>query len=203
VTIDSIHFRYPLTGALIMDYFDDGEFKIWNKRIVPSFRMNGKMPHDLIAEKIMNSGRKRRISTWVNRLTNKSRTIFKAIIENLEVQNIVRIEHRKFLNLIPYQRYWFIDTRIRTEIIEILRNILLYGKQPGKKEYMLLGIVEASRAYKLLAKERGEASILRKKNLALLKGDVISAEISQAIREVQAATVASVTSATMAAYSSH
>jgi hypothetical protein len=79
----------------------------------------------------------------------------------------------------------------------------MYGKKPGKKEMMLLGIVETSRAYRLLARERGEVKILRKKNNEILKGDVMTSEISQTIREVQTAIVASVTAATIAAHGSH
>jgi hypothetical protein len=80
---------------------------------------------------------------------------------------------------------------------------LLYGKQPGKREIMLLGLVETSKAYRLLSREKGEAKILRKKNTEILKGDIMSDEISLAIREVQTAITASVTAATIAAHSSH
>jgi len=151
----------------------------------------------------MNSTKHRRISFWISRLTNKSRLIFREITGSLERDQILRIEQKKFLNIFPYKRYWFNDKSVRNNLIELLRGILLYGKNPGKKEIMLLGLVEASRAYSLLSRERGESKLLRKKNSELLKGDIMSAEISQAIREVQAAIVASVTIATVAAHSSH
>jgi hypothetical protein len=203
VTLDRIHFRYPLTGALLMDYLDHGEFTIENKRIIPSFRMNGEVVHDMVAEKIMKSGRHRRISTWISRLTNKSRLIFRELTNTLEKQKIIRIEYKKFLNIFPYRRYWFNDKSIRTNLIEQLREILIYGKQPGKREVMLLALIEAARAYQILSREKGEAKLLRKKNTELLKGDVISAEINQAIKEVQAAIAVSVIAATVASHSSH
>jgi len=203
ITLDRIHFRYSLTGALIMDYLERGEITIENKRIAPSFRKNGEILHDLFADRIMNSTKHRRISFWISRLTNKSRLIFREITGSLERDQILRIEQKKFLNIFPYKRYWFNDKSVRNNLIELLRGILLYGKNPGKKEIMLLGLVEASRAYSLLSRERGESKLLRKKNSELLKGDIMSAEISQAIREVQAAIVASVTIATVAAHSSH
>jgi hypothetical protein len=68
---------------------------------------------------------------------------------------------------------------------------------------MLLGLVEASKAYKILSREKGESKLLRKKNTELLKGDMISAEISQTIKEVQAAIVASIAASVAAAGSSH
>jgi hypothetical protein len=203
ISIDSIHFRYSLTGALMMDYLEREEFKVENKKVIPLFRTTGDPVHDLFAERIMKSSRNRKISFWVSRLTNKSRFIFREIISSLEKQGIIRTERKKFLGIIPYNRYWFIDKNPRTGIIENLRGILLYGKQPGKKEVMLLGLVETSRAYKLLSREKGDVKILRQQNSAILKGDVMSAEINQAIREVQAAIASSVTAATIAAHGSH
>ena len=199
VSLNNIYFRYSLTGALIMDYYDSGEIKIENKRVVPSFRKNGEVLHDMIADRIMKSSKNRRISFWIGRLTNKSRLILREITSSLGKENILRTEQKKFLNIFPYKRYWFINNSVRVNLIEVLRGILLYGKQPGKKEIMLLGLVEASRAYSLLSRERGESKLMHKKNIEFLKGDVMSAEISQAIREVQAAIIASVTAASVAA----
>jgi hypothetical protein len=203
IDMNTISFRYSLTGALFMDYHESGEIKIENKRVIPSFRKNGDVIHDLFAEKFMNSSGTWRLSFWIRRLTNKSRLIFREIINSLDREQIIRIEQRKFLNIFPYKRYWFIDNRLRTSLIETLRGILLYGKKPGKKEVMILGLVEASKAYRLLASERGESRLLRKKNTELLKGDLMTGEISQTIREVQAAIIAAVTAATIAAHGSH
>ncbi len=203
ISISNIYFRYSLTGAIIMDYHDRGEIAMDNKRVVPAFRKNGELLHDLIAGSIMKSSKNRKISFWIGRLTNKSRLIFREVISSLEKRKIVRTEQRKFLNIFPYKRYWFINNSVRTDLIELLRGILLYGKHPGKKEIMLLGLIEASKAYSVLSREKGESKLLREKNSEFLKGDVMSGEISQAIREVQAAIVASVTVASMAAHSSH
>ncbi|MEI6050049.1 MAG: GPP34 family phosphoprotein [Bacteroidota bacterium] len=203
IIISNINFRYSLTGALLMEYHESGEIKIENKRVIASFRKNGDVVHDLVAEKFMNSSGNWRISFWIRRLTNKNRLIFREIINSLVKGKIIRIEEKKFLNIIPYKRYWFIDNSVRTNLIESLRCILLYGKKPGTKEVMLLGLIEASRAYPLLSRERGESKILRKKNTELLKGDIMSSEISQTIKEIQAAIIASITAASVAAHGSH
>ena len=203
ISISDIYFRYSLTGAMIMEYNVSGEIAIKNKRVVPSFKKNGETIHDLFADKIMKSSKNKRISFWVSRLTNKSRIIFREIINSLEKERIIRIEHKKFLNIFPYKRYWFTDNSVRTNLIELLRGILLYNRRPCKKDIMLLGLVEASKAYKLLSREKGESKLLRQKNTELLKGDLISSEISQTIREVQTAIVASIAASVAAAGSSH
>jgi hypothetical protein len=199
ITISDTYFIYTLTGALIMEYFESGEIKIENKRIIPSFRKNGEDLHDTIADRITKSSKNRRISFWIGRLSNKSRYNLREITNSLAKKNIIRIEQHKFLNIIPYKRYWFVDTRIRTNLIQELRGILLYDKKPGKNEAMLLGLIESSRAYSILAWEKGEIKILRKKNLELLKGNLVSEEISQTIREVQSSITASIIAAAVAA----
>jgi hypothetical protein len=62
VSGDSIHFRYSLTGAMLMDYLELEDFKVENKRVVWSFRMTGDAIHDIFAERIMNSSGKWKIS---------------------------------------------------------------------------------------------------------------------------------------------
>ena len=198
LSIDSIHFRYTLTGAILMDYLDGEEFKVDNKRVVPSLKINDDAIHHLFADRIMKSSKNRKISYWIRSLTRKRRFIFSEMVKTLEKKRIIRIEQKSFLNIFPYKRYWFVDLSIRDKIMEALREILLYGKQPGKKEIMLLGLVDASRAYRLMTKERGETKTMREKNAILLKGDAMTAEISQTIKEVRAAIVASVAAAAAA-----
>jgi hypothetical protein len=203
IGLNDIHFRYSLTGALFMEYHQKGEFLLENKRVVPSFRNNGEIVHDMIADRINKSSRKKRLRSWISRITNKHRMIFREITNKLEKDNILRIEHKKFLNIIPYKRYWLRDITIRHTLIENLREILLYSKKPTTNDVMLLGLAEASKAYSLLSNDRGESKELRKRNSELLKGDILSAEISQTIRDIQAAIVASVIAASTAGHSSH
>lgn len=203
VVINDLHFRYTLTGSLILDFLVQGEITIDNKRITPAFRKNGDLLHDMIADKMMQSKKKRKISFWIRRLTNKSRMIFRELINSLEREKILRREKKKFLNIIPYNRYWLVERGIRNKLIEDLRGILLYGKQPGKRDIMILGLVESSKAYFLLAREKGELKKLRKKNSEIIKGDLMSSEINQAIKEVQAAIILSTATGAVAASSSH
>lgn len=199
VSINTIHYRYTLAGALFMDLLENDEIKIENAKVIPVFKQNGYQLHDMIINTIMKSDKTRKISFWIRRLANKSRIIFKEIISSLEKERLIRKEHKKFLHIIPYYKYWFNDPGIRISLIELLRGILLYGKTPGNKEIMLLSLVDLSRAYHCISRERGESKILRKKNSELLSGDLISTEILQAIKEVKTA----ITAAKMAAHGAH
>jgi hypothetical protein len=203
ISIDSTHFRYSLTGAILLDYMDGEELRVEDKRVIPSLKINDDAIHLMFAEKIMKSSRNRKLSYWISRLTNKSRFILSEMTKSLEKKSILRIEHKKFLGLIPYKKYWFLNNSIRTDIIELLRGILLYGKKPGKKELMLVSILQAARAHSILSKERAETKVLRQKCTELLKSDQVSTEITQTIREVNAAIAASITAAIIASQAGH
>jgi hypothetical protein len=203
ILIDNMRFRYSLTGAVLMDFLDNGEISLNNLRLVPSFRRNGDMIHDMIAEKIERSSKPRRVSYWVRSLSGKSKIIFKETVNLLINRGILRHERRYFLNIIPYNRYFLTENKIRTGIINEIREILLHDKPADRKQSMLIGLIKASQSYNLLAKEKGEKKILRIKCNDFLQKDVMTAEIDKAISEVQAAIIACVTAATVASSGSH
>ena len=200
ISISRLHFRYSLTGSLFMQYLEQGEIAIENKRIIPLFRESGDALHNIIAGRITTSSGNKRITFWIKRFQLKSRLIFREMINLLEKKEILRREQKKLLNIIPYNRYWLIDKSLRIKLIEELRGALLYGKQPGLKEIMLLTLVETARAYKILSRERGEARLLRKKNIELLKVDISSPEIRQSVREIQTAVTKSIRDAIVASH---
>ena len=203
VAIDSTHFRFSLTGAILLDYMDGEELRVEDKRVIPSLKINDDAIHLMFSDKIMKSSRNRKLSYWIYRLTNKSRFIFSEMTKSLEKRRVIQIEHKKFLGIIPYKRYWFLNKSIRTDLIESLRGILFYGKKPGKKELMLLSILQAARAHSILSKERGEIKIFRQKCTELLKGDNVGTEINQTFKEVQNAIESSITAAMIASHAGH
>ena len=203
IMIDNIHFRYSLIGAVMMDFLDNGEISLSKNRLVPSFRKNGDPIHDMFAEKIERSSKPRRVSRWVSSFSRKSRFIFKETVTSLINKGIIRHERRLFLNIFPYNRYFLLDRSLRTGFIDEIRNILLYNKAATRKHSMLIGLIKASRSSQLLAKEKNERRILRRKCNEFIQNDAMSSEIDKAIREVQAAIVASVTAASVASAGSH
>jgi hypothetical protein len=203
IMVDSIHFRYSLTGAIILDYIDGEELRIEEKRVIPSLRINDEAVHVMFADQLSKSSKARKISYWIRRLTNKHRFILVEMTKSLEKERIIQIEHKKFLGLIPYKKYWFINNNIRTDIIEQLRGILLYGKKPGRKELMLISILHTARAHKVLSRERGEARAIRQRCKEIMKDDQITTEISQTVKEVNAAISESIAAAIIATQGAH
>jgi hypothetical protein len=190
--IQNSTFRYSLIGAVLMDLLKSSEISMTNHRLIHSFRKNGEQVHDLIAERIERSSKPRRFSYWVRRLSMKSRFIYNDTINALVSNGMLRHEKRFFMNIIPYNRYFLNDKRVRNEIIEGLRGVLLYGKQATSEQMMLIGLLKASSAHSILAREREEKRILKKKCSELMEQDELSSEIDKAIREMRAAIASAV-----------
>jgi hypothetical protein len=195
IVIDNLHFKYSLIGAVLMDFLDRGEISLSNRRLIPSLRKNGDPMHDMFVERIEGYSKPRRISRWVRSLSGKGWLVFKDTINSLIDKGIIRHERRLFLNIFPYNRFFHTEKSQRTGIIDGIRDVLFHDKSATRQQIMLIGLIYASRSHHILAKEKGERWILRRKCKEFMKGDTIPSEIDQIIREVNSEIDASVAAA--------
>jgi golgi phosphoprotein 3 len=197
------HFRYALIGSLLMDFLLKGEISMSHRRLIPSFRKNGERIHDMIAVMMDEKSNPHRVSYWVRRLSLRSNLVYRETVSQMASRGILSQEKRYFLNLIPYNRYKLVDRRYREQIIDSLRDVLFHGKEATGIQSMLIGLLKASSAHSILAREKSEKPLLRKLCRNFSTDNEMATEIDRAIREVQAAIIASVTAATAASHASH
>ncbi len=133
----------------------------------------------------------------------KSRRIFRETINSLISAGLIRHERRYFLNIIPYNRYFFNDQRYRNEIFEGLRNVLLHDSVPTTGQLMLIGLLKATRSSKILAKHKDEKRPLRQMCEKVGKNNEMASELDKAIREMQAAIVSSIAVSAAVSHGSH
>jgi hypothetical protein len=195
---DDLHFRYSLSGSVLMDFFTNGEITLSGKKIIPSFRRNGIAAHDLWVARIEEAGRNRSISYWVRTLGRKKRLILKENIRLLVNGGLIRHEKRYFLNFIPYNRYFITKPELRNELIRELRGILLESRAASKEQKMLIGLIRASQAYSVFSEERKEKRTIRQRCKEFLATDDFASETDIVIREVQLAITTAVIAATAA-----
>jgi len=184
-------FRYSLAGAILMDFLNSGEITLKDKRVIPSFRRNGESIHDMFAELIESKSRPWRVLFWVNRLSLKSRFIFRETVNSIISAGILRHERRYFLNIIPYNRYFFNDPGYRNEIQTGLRNVLLQDISPSREQIILIGLLHASKALNILSFNREEKRIIKRSSLKLTRENVPVSEQDKAIREILAVVASS------------
>jgi len=196
-------FRYALIGSLLMDFLLNGEITMSHRRLIPSFRKNGDRIHDMIAGMMDEKSNPHRVSYWVRRLSLRSNLFYRETMSQMASRGILSHEKRYFLNIIPYNRYKLVDKRYREQIISGLRDVLLHGREATSIQGMLIGLLKASSSHRILAREKSERSLLRKLCRNFSYDNEMATEIDKAIREVQAAIIASVTAASAASHASH
>jgi hypothetical protein len=195
IVIDNTSLKYSIIGAVLMDFLDNEEITISNKRLIPSFRKTGNSTHDMFAERIESYSSPRRITHWVNSFSGKSWSVFRETVNSLIDRGIIRHERRYLLKIFPYNRFFHTDLRLRTGIIDEIRSVILFGKSATKKNVMLIALINASRSHNLLVREKGERWVLRRKCIDFIKAEAMTSDIVQAIKYIQSAIDDSVTSA--------
>lgn len=197
VRIDSMRFRYALAGAYLMELLTRKEIKIEDKRINHSLRKNGEPVHDTIVEIFEKQKRPRRVRYWINRLSWKSRFIFRETMKYLSSSGLLRHEKHYFLGIIPVNRYFISDIRNQKDVVDKIRRVLLYNDSPSREVLMLVSLVRMTESEKLIAESKEERRLLRNKIKQLT--DDKSGLIDPEVAEIQKAVLSAITAARSAA----
>ncbi len=188
-----------LTGAILLDLTMEGKLEIRDQMLHASTnKSNLSAIHTEILNTIYSFPKKRKIKIWIQRLSNKSQSRRKKIHEGLKSKGFVRIEYKRFL-FIPYIKSYLIKKNERTKLIDEIRGILIYSKKPSAEMAPILGLVEAARMYRVIARNRREIKDFRKKLKEIIKSDLIASGVNQVLTEMQAAVTAAIMVSTLAA----
>ncbi len=188
-----------VTGAILLDLTFEGKLEIQNHLLhAKSNKSEISETHNKFLNIIYNFPKKRKIRTWIQRLSNKSQSNRKYLLQDMKEKGFVKITHKRFL-FIPYIRARLIRKNERNKLIDQLRNILIYTRKPDAEIAPLLGLVEAGKMYRVVAKNRTEIKSFRKKLKVLMKSDLIATGVNQVIDEMQAAVTAAVLASTSVA----
>ncbi len=200
--IPHLPLNYGIIGACLLDLslkeildIKDDRFIIINKSKLD----NSESPWvKRISDLIENSRKARKPRYWIQKFARKSKMYKWEIFLGLEKKRLIRIEHKSFL-WIPFRRCYLVDSRTRNKLIEHLREIVLYKKKKSEEDVSILGMVEACKMYKLIAKDRHERKTMRKELKIILKDSPISATVESTIRQTQIAISMAIAASTAAA----
>ena len=142
------------------------------------------------------SPKSRKTDYWVRKLATRYSKYKWLVLKGLAGKRMVRIEEKKFLGLIPYRKSYLIESYTRSNIIRQLKNeILAYTREPSSPICAIAGLIEACRMHRILSDDREERKAIRTHIKKIIKESPVSDIVSQTIRQVQAAIIASVTAA--------
>jgi hypothetical protein len=195
---------YGLLGALLMDLMTTGYLAIDNGRIVPGETTG--MPSSQVLEKILLKIRANpkslKVTTWIRKLGIRSGRYLKEVRSEMIAKGQVTVVRKKIL-FIPWSLWYPADPGYRKKLIFNIQSILLSGKEAGKDEAMLLGLIYATKLHKALSVDRDKRKRLRKSLVMYMKKSDVAAGTEQIIREIQTAVAAGVVASISASNASH
>jgi len=186
-----------LMGSILLDLTNDAKIELDNGKLTArSSETALSSTHQEILERIAGESKIRKVRTWITRLSRKNGKYQKEILSGLEKKGLIRIEHKRMLG-IRYYRTRMINSRIRKQIIDEIRDHIFYGKQIDSKHSVILGLIKACRMYPIICRDKQERKICKKRIREFMKSDEISQGVDRVIREMQAAITGAVVVSTI------
>ena len=197
--VKGAYLSYGIAGALLLEMSLENMISLQEKRLI--YNGAGSGNDELIAEiaaVIRQSEKAKKVGTWINKFARRSARYRRTILQQLTDKKIFRIEHKKFLGLIPYKLTYFTNHGIRADLIRSARNGALYNEDLTSENIVLLGLIEACRMHKFLSNDREELKKIRKNLKEIIKSSPMAGMVAETVRQVEAAIVVAIISSTAA-----
>ena len=162
--ISSIHLKYGLAGALLLEMTLHGFIEMEEKRLVVK---NIPGPdHPLLkslAGEMKNAARPRKIRYWIRKLARRPLMVRKQVEAMLERNRLIRTEHRHILGIIPYRKSYLVNRKVKFDLVREIRRKVLQHDAPEEEWAVLMGLMHACRMTRMLGSDRNERKAIRNK----------------------------------------
>jgi len=197
--ISQMYIQYGIPGALLLELTLNDRIDLKDSRLLlKSARGADKGIMGDLASMISGTAVPKKTGYWIRKLARRYNKYLKEIIKDLEQKRLVRLEDRKFLGLIPYQKSYLIESYTRSNLIRQLKGSIMVTRDLSVENMALAGLIEACRMHRLLTTDRDELRTIRTQLKKTVKESPVTDAVGKTIREVQAAIMASVTAAIIA-----
>ncbi len=199
---------FGLAGALILEMVADGRITIREgKLLVQQDTPSGDPLHDEVLSVL--TGKKRKLKPvkyWVPRLASKVKKLRHKIADRLVFSGILRRGKKRILGIFPSVRYPTVNPLPELEVREQLTHTVLEKSSLSMETRMILNLVQAcDLSDEIFGKEKRKQVKTRLKELEKEPPDdseLVGKAISEAVQAVQAAVIAGITTAVIAASAS-
>ena len=187
-----------MIGAILLDLSIGENIILENGLLkVKSARTTLPSCHKMILDKLSDAPKLRKPKNWISRMVQAPSKPKRALWENLEKKGILELVPRRFL-FIPYTQTWLIKRELRDKLIRDLRSIVFDKKEVDPGYASLLGLIQATKMYKLIAHTAVERKQARTRIKSIIESDVIMEGVGKVIQEMQAAMMAAIVASTAA-----
>lgn len=184
-----------IIGAILLDLNQEGRLVIENKTLVARSPLTKLTPaHQDILRRVADSGRAKKVKTWISNLSRRSSKYQKQLVISLQQQRILSVEKRSFL-FIKYYNTRLIDHKEQELLLTSLKAIVFDDRELDRETAMIIVLIEACKLHKLLCSDRQELKLCRKKLKGIAESSEISEGVYKVVKEMQAAIATSVATA--------
>lgn len=179
--------RAGLIGSVLLDLVYAHNLETDNKKlIVRTNKTEVSEAHRLILQKIDESKQIRKTRSWIEKLFRQSGNYQKRLLNDLENKKIIKIIPRQFL-FIKYYRSRLVNTAVRDNLIEEIRDIIFKNKKADNENALILGLIEACNMYKIICRDRFEKKICKKELKELRQTVLFPPNLDLVIKGIQTA----------------
>jgi DnaJ-domain-containing protein 1 len=195
--------KYGIIGAIFLDLSLKGAIELENKMIRVKGKTEDLYPEaEEIMQRLQESKKSRKAKYWIRKMGSKGNRYKKKMLQRTKDKGLIRIEKRKFLGLIPYQKTYLLKPDQRQKMLLRLREVLMGRQKAGNEEALLLGLIRACRVHRILVHQKGEQKKIRKALKQFMEENAIAGAVDQTLQEIQAAIFASIGAASAASAAS-
>ena len=133
------YLNYGLSGIAVVELISQGKLALEDgKLIVTDSSSTRDELLDETLQVVADRPAQRKLASWVMLLPHKIKKQDRRVMERLEDNGILRIEHGRLLGLFPSVRYIVTNETERDRIVNACREILLKGERAPAHDMMLV-----------------------------------------------------------------
>jgi len=179
---------YGLAGGLLADLVLQN--KLTSKENCVTVSDNTPTGDDLLDEaltKIASAKKPRRTNHWISVLPSKN--LPTRIAERLVIKNVLRMEEKRYLWVIPSQASPQQDASAKYWLKQHLRAVVLAGEKAEPRDVALLSLLKACSLSKMVF-TKDERKWAQKKVEALMADEVFGPAVGEVLADIEAALIA-------------
>jgi len=184
---------YGLIGAMVLDLVLQGKVAIDNKRLVViDSQLTGDEFLDRFLHEVVLEPRAKKVQRWVEHWHSKNSDFRKTVLQSLVNLGILAQQEVRELWVFRSQRHFFVDPSVQYRLIDQVRAAVFSDVNLDSRMAALISLVQACELTNTLfdAQERREAHQRMK---AISRGELVGKAVSDAVSEIQAALIATIT----------
>jgi Golgi phosphoprotein 3 len=181
---DSTAYTYAIAGAIIMELALEERIDLSGEKLVVKDKSKtGDKIIDTYFDIIIESGKERKVKSWVDRIGNKANKIKGATIDKLIENRILEKREGKILWIFSNNKYPAQNSRPENQLRSRLYDIVVNSHRPELKEIMLLNLIEScSLGKEVFGKE--QAKTFKKKLKSINEYDHLGDSVSKSVKEI-------------------